>query len=144
VDWSVVAYVKTNGQVERAYGMLLQGLKPRIFKCLKKFRLRWVAELPSNLWSLHIMPNRATSFTLFFMVHGSEAVLSTDIHCDSPKLQAYTEERNQVAIEDAIYQLDEVHDVALLHSSQYQQSLRCYHECNVRRCEFQVGDLVLR
>jgi transposase InsO family protein len=32
VNWSVVAHSKTNGQVERVNGMILQGLKPRIFK----------------------------------------------------------------------------------------------------------------
>jgi transposase InsO family protein len=47
VDWSAVAHPKTNGQVERANDMILQGLKPRIFKRLNKFRARWVAELPS-------------------------------------------------------------------------------------------------
>jgi hypothetical protein len=29
--------------------MILQGLKPRIFKRLEKFRARWVVVLPSNL-----------------------------------------------------------------------------------------------
>jgi hypothetical protein len=37
VDWSAVAHPKTNRQVERANGMILQGLKPRIFKRLEKF-----------------------------------------------------------------------------------------------------------
>jgi transposase InsO family protein len=32
VDWSAVAHPKTNGQVERANGMILQGMKLRIFK----------------------------------------------------------------------------------------------------------------
>ena len=31
IDWAAVAPPRTNGQVERANGMLLQGLKPRIF-----------------------------------------------------------------------------------------------------------------
>jgi hypothetical protein len=31
------------------------------------------------LWSLRITPSRATGFTPFFMVHGYEAVLPTDI-----------------------------------------------------------------
>jgi transposase InsO family protein len=52
VDWSAVAHPKTNGQVERANNMILQGLKPRIFKRLDKFRARWVAELSFVLWSL--------------------------------------------------------------------------------------------
>jgi transposase InsO family protein len=49
VDWSAVAHPKMNRQVERANDMILQGLKPKIFKRLEKFRARWVAELPSVL-----------------------------------------------------------------------------------------------
>jgi hypothetical protein len=30
VDWAAVAHPQTNGQVERANDMILQGLKPRI------------------------------------------------------------------------------------------------------------------
>jgi transposase InsO family protein len=37
VGWSAVAHPKTNGQVQRANSMILQGLKPRIFKRLDKF-----------------------------------------------------------------------------------------------------------
>jgi hypothetical protein len=143
VDRPVVAHPKTNGQVERASGMILQGLKPRIFKRLDKFRARWLAEIPSVLWSLHTTPCWATRFTPFFMVHGSEAVLPMDIDYDSPQVRAYTEEGNQVALEDAIDQLDEARDVALLRSAKYQQALRCYHECNMHPREFHVGDLVL-
>jgi transposase InsO family protein len=119
VDWSAVAHPKTNEQVERANGMILQGLKPRIFKRLDKFRARWMVELPSVLWSLRITPSRATGFTPLFMVHGSEAVLPTDMDYSSPWVRAYTEEGNQVALEDAIDQLDEARDVALLRSAKY-------------------------
>jgi hypothetical protein len=37
----------TNGQVEHANGMILQGLKPRIYNDLNKFGRRWMKELPS-------------------------------------------------------------------------------------------------
>jgi hypothetical protein len=74
--------------------MILQGLKPWIFKRLEKFRARWVAKLPSVLWSLRTTPCRATGFAPFFMVHGSEAVLPTDINYGSPRVWAYTEEGN--------------------------------------------------
>jgi hypothetical protein len=140
VDWSAVAHPKTNRQVERANDMILQGLKPRIFKRLDKFQARWVAELPSVLWSLCTTPSRAMGFTPFFMVHGFEAVLPTDIDYGSPWVRAYTEEGNQVALD----QLDEARDVALLRSAKYQQVLRRYHERNMRPREFHVGDLVLR
>jgi transposase InsO family protein len=144
VDWLAIAHPTTNEQVERANDMILQGLKPRIFKRLDKFRARWVAELPSVLWSLRTTPCRTTGFTPFFMVHGSEAVLPTNIDYGSPRVRAYTEEGNQVALEDAIDQLDEARDVALLRCAKYQQALRRYHECNVHPREFHVGDLVLR
>jgi hypothetical protein len=124
--------------------MILQGLKLRIFKRLDKFRARWVAELPFVLWSLGTTPSRATGFTPFFMVHGSEAVLPTDIDYGSPRVRAYTKEGNQVALEDAVDQLDEACDVALLRSAKYQQALRRYHERNMRPCKFHVGVLVLR
>ena len=71
--------------------MILQGLKPRIYNRLKKFGKKWVAELPSVLWSLRTMPSRATGFTPFFMVYGSEAVLPTDLKYGSPRLKAYNE-----------------------------------------------------
>jgi hypothetical protein len=37
VDWAAVAHPCTNGQIECANGMILQGLKPRIFDRMKKF-----------------------------------------------------------------------------------------------------------
>ncbi|XP_014660490.1 uncharacterized protein K02A2.6-like [Setaria italica] len=36
VNWASVGHPWTNGQVERANGMVLQGLKPRIFDWLEK------------------------------------------------------------------------------------------------------------
>jgi hypothetical protein len=103
--------------------MILQGLKPRIFKRLDKFRARWVAELSFVLWSLRTTPSKTTGFTPFFMVHGPEAVLPTDIDYNSPCVRAYTKEGNQVALEDAIDQLDEARDVGLLRSAKYHQAL---------------------
>jgi hypothetical protein len=100
--------------------MILQGLKPRIFKQLDKFRARWLAELLSVLWSLRTTPSRATGFTPFFMVPGSEAVLPTDMDYSSPRVGAYTEGRNHVALEEAIDQLDEAREVALLRSTKHQ------------------------
>jgi regulator of sirC expression with transglutaminase-like and TPR domain len=62
----------------------------------------------------------------FFMVPGFEAVLPTEINYDSPRVRAYTEEGNQAALEDAIDQLNEARDVALLRCAEYQQALRRY------------------
>jgi hypothetical protein len=46
VDWAAVAHPMTNGQVERANSMILQGLKPRIYNDLNKFGRRWMKKTP--------------------------------------------------------------------------------------------------
>jgi transposase InsO family protein len=66
VDWAAVAHPMTNGQVERANDMILQGLKPRIYNDLNKFGKRWIKELPSVVWSLRTTPSQATGFPPFF------------------------------------------------------------------------------
>jgi hypothetical protein len=144
VLWSAVAHPKTNGQVECANGMILQGLKPRIFDKLNKHGKKWAAELPSVLWSLRTMPSRATGFTPFFLVYGSEAVLPTDLEYGSPRLKAYNEQSNDTAREDALDQLEKARDIALLHSTRYQQNLRRYNDKHVRNRDLHVSDLLLR
>ena len=78
------------------------------------------------------------------MVYGLEAVLPTDLEYDSPMMRAYNEQGADTALEDAMNQLDEARDVALLRSAKYQQALRRYHHRHIRGCAFDVGDLVLR
>jgi hypothetical protein len=117
----------TNGQVERANGMILQGLKLRIYNDLNKFGKRWVKELPSVVWSLRTTSSRATGFLPFFLVYGAEAILPTDLEYGSPRTKAYGDQSNQTNREDLLDQLEEARDVALLHSARYQQSLRRYH-----------------
>jgi hypothetical protein len=134
----------TNGQVERVNGMILQGLKPRIYNDLNKFGKWWIKELPSVVWSLRTTPSWATGFSPFFLVYGAEVILPMDLEYGSPRTKAYDDQSNQINREDSLDQLEEARDVALLHSARYQQSLRCYHARRVRALGFQVGDLVLR
>jgi transposase InsO family protein len=144
VDWAAVAHPMTNGQVERANGMILQGLKPRVYNDLNKFSKRWIKELPSVVWSLRTTPSRATGFSPFFLVYGAEAILPTNLEYGSLRTKAYNDQNNHTSREDSLDQLEEARDVALLHSARYQQSLRRYHARRIRPRGFQVGDLVLR
>jgi hypothetical protein len=57
IDWASVGHPRNNRQVERANGLVLQGLKPSIFDWLKMFDGRWVEELSAVLWSLRRTPN---------------------------------------------------------------------------------------
>jgi hypothetical protein len=92
----------------------------------------------------HDHPSRATGFTPFLLVHGAEAILSTDLEYWSPRVQGYDEDTNQRARKDSLDQLDEARTVALLHTARYQQSLRRYQARKVRRRDFSEGDLFLR
>jgi hypothetical protein len=125
VDWAAVAHPMTNG-------MILHGLKPRIYNDLNKFDKQWMKELPSVVWSLRTMPSRATGFSPFFLVYGAEAILPTDLEYGSPRTKAYDDRSNQTSREDSLDQLEEARDVALLHSALYQQYLRRYHARGVR------------
>jgi hypothetical protein len=120
VDWAVVAHPMTNGQVERANGMILQGPKLRIYNDLNKCGKRWMKELPSVVWSLRTTPSRATGFSPFFLVYGAKAVLPTDSEYGSLRTRAYDDQSNQTSREDSLDQLEEARDVALLHSARYQ------------------------
>jgi hypothetical protein len=113
--------------------MVLQGLKLRIFNKLNKHGKKWAAEVPSVLWRLRTTPSRATGFTPFFLVYGSEAVLPTDLEYGPPRLKAYNEQSNDVARENALDQLEEASNIALLLSARYQQNLRRYHDKHVHR-----------
>jgi transposase InsO family protein len=95
VDWAAVAHPQSNGQVERANGMILQGLKPRIFDRLNKSGWKRLQELPAVVWSLRTTPSRATGFTLFFLIHGAEAILPTNLEYGSPRVLGYDEDANQ-------------------------------------------------
>jgi len=52
VYYASVAHPRCNGQVERANGLILQGLKARIFDPIEKYGAKWLQELPRVVWRL--------------------------------------------------------------------------------------------
>jgi hypothetical protein len=144
LKFASVAHPKSNGQVEKANGLICNGIKKRLLAPLEKAKHTWVDELPSVLWSLRITPNAATQETPFFLVHGVEAVLSVKITHEAPRIATYDEATSTEALQDDVDALDEARDVALSRATQYQQNLRNYHSSQVCPRSFVVGDLVLR
>jgi hypothetical protein len=134
---------KTNGQVEKANGLICNMIKKRLLAPLQKAKHAWLDELPSVLWSLRTTPNAATQETPFFLVHGAEAVLPVEITHEAPRIAAYNETTSTEALQDDVDALNEARDVALARATQYQQSLQNYHSSRVRPRSFVVGDLVL-
>ena len=74
-----MAHPRCNGQVERANGLILQGLKARIFDPIEKYGSKRIQKLPRVVWGLRMQRNRATGYSPFFMVYYSETILLTDI-----------------------------------------------------------------
>jgi hypothetical protein len=144
VKFASVAHPKTNGQVEKANGLICNGIKKRLLAPLEKAKHAWVDELPSILWSLRTTPNVSTQETPFFLVHGTEDVLPVKITHEAPRISAYDETTSTEALQDNVDALDEARDIALARATQYQQNLRNYHSTRVRSRSFVVGDLVLR
>jgi hypothetical protein len=112
LDLASVAHPQSNGQVEKANGLILAGVKPRPVEPLERSAGCWVEELPSVLWSLRTTPNRSVGFTPFFLVYEAEAVLPTDIEFDAPRVVQYTQEQPKEAHEDGIDLLEEAREQA--------------------------------
>jgi hypothetical protein len=79
VNYVSVSHPQSNGQVEQSNGMILQGLKPKIFDKLKPYVGKWIKELPSVLWALCMMLSHATGHTPFSLVYDSEAMLPNEV-----------------------------------------------------------------
>jgi hypothetical protein len=132
VDWATIAHPCTNGQVEHTNDMILQGLKACILTeededehaRLSTRAGKWVAEVPSVLWSLWTTPNRSTNFTPFFMVYEVEAMLPTKLQCGFPRAWAYQPDAVEEARKDTIDSLKESRDITITRLVGYQQALR--------------------
>jgi hypothetical protein len=96
--------------VEKANGLILVGINPRLVEPLERSGGCWVEELPSVLWSLCTTPNRSVGFSPFFLVYGAEAVLPTDIEFDAPRVVQYTQEQVKEAREDDVDLLEEARE----------------------------------
>jgi transposase InsO family protein len=79
INYASVSHPQSNSQVEPSNGMILQGLKPKIFNRLKPYVGKWVKELPSVMWALRTTPSRAMGHTPFSLVYGSKAMLLTEV-----------------------------------------------------------------
>jgi hypothetical protein len=91
VYYSFVAHPCCNGHVERANGMVLQGIKDRIFDDASQYATRWLAKLPHVIWGLQSQVSLATRYSPFFLVYGSEVVLPTNLALGAPHIQHYKE-----------------------------------------------------
>ena len=144
LDLASVAHPQSNGQVERANRLILQGIKPRLEAPLHRAAGAWGEELPSVLWSLRTTPNRSIGYTPYVMVYGAEAILLSDILHDAPRVATYNKDDAEESRRLDVDLLEDERVLACQRSAIYQQKLHSYHSHRVRHRSFKEGYLVLR
>jgi len=143
VKYASVAHPWANGQVERINGLVLDGLKKRLYDANSKKGGKWIQELTHVVWGLRTQPSKATGESPFFLTYGSEAILPADIMWKSPRVKAYQEGEADEAWQLELDPVEEVRINALTQSARYLQGVRRYHDRNVQQRSFSIGDLVL-
>ena len=134
----------TNGQVERANGIILQGIKTHISDRLNAYDKKWIKELPIVLWTMRTTANRATGETPFFLVYGAEAVLPPEVRLNSPRVAKFSEEDQANRRYIDLELLKEKRDITAFQVKKYQQALRKYHSQCVHGWALSIDDLVLK
>jgi hypothetical protein len=98
--------------------------------------------LISYLGASHI--TKQSHRTVTFLVYGSEAILPTDVMWKSPRLEMFEEGEADTARHLELDSAEETRCNVLLQLARYLQGVCRYHDRNVQRHSFNVGDMVLR
>jgi hypothetical protein len=88
-----VAHLRANSQVEHANGLILDGLKKRLYDENSKKSGKWVDEISSVIWGLRTQPSKATGQSPFFLVYD----LPADVMWKSPRLEMFEEGKADIA-----------------------------------------------
>jgi hypothetical protein len=62
-----------------------------LYEELEDYGSKWIEELLKVVWGLRTQVNRATGYSSFFLVYGSEAMLPAGLIWISPKIKQYEE-----------------------------------------------------
>jgi hypothetical protein len=119
IKYVYVAHQRANGQVERANGMIIDGLKKRLYDKNSKKGGKWIHELPHVVWGLRTQSSKATGQTPFFLVYGSEAILPADIMWKSPRVEIYNEGEADEAMQLELDFVEEARCTTLVQSARY-------------------------
>jgi hypothetical protein len=75
-----------NEQVKRANGLILQGVKTRMFHDLEARGGNWHKESPSVLWAFWSNVNKVTRDMPFILLYGADAVLPPEIYLNTARV----------------------------------------------------------
>jgi hypothetical protein len=126
VVFTSVYHPQSNGVIERANDKIFSAIKKRLLDDKKR---KWADQLPEVIWALNTTECRATGFTPFRLMYGSEAMTPQELKHGSP----WT---NQLAIPDVDEStskdlIDGNCVVALQALNKYQAQAKAWHDNNV-------------
>jgi hypothetical protein len=124
IKYVSVAHPRANGQVERANGMIIEGLKIRLYDENSKEGEKWIHKLPHVIWGLRTQPSKATGQNPFFLIYGSKAIFPANIMWKSPRVEMYKEGEVDEARQLELDSVEEARCTALVQSARYLQGIR--------------------
>nr|XP_025636282.1 uncharacterized protein LOC112730408 [Arachis hypogaea] len=138
--FSSVEHPQTNGQVESANKIILQGLK----KKLGEAKGEWADLIPEILWSYNTSIQSATGETPFKLVYGAEALILVEVSISTLRTELYNQPNNQQAWTTELDLVEEERDIFAIKQRARKQYLELRHNKRVIHISFNNGDLILR
>jgi hypothetical protein len=138
--FSSVYHPQSNGAVERANGLIFSGIKKCLFDQKKG---KWVDELPKVIWSHNTTVSRATGFSPFRLLFGTEAMTPKEIKNENMRvLKAKEIEEIDKKVEKDMIELTILE--AAENIEKYQNETKAWRDQKVVRKDVKTGDLVLK
>ncbi|XP_072054880.1 uncharacterized protein [Arachis hypogaea] len=138
--FSSVEHPQTNGQVESANRIILQGLK----KKLGEAKGEWADLIPEILWSYNTSIQSATGEIPFKLVYGAEALIPVEVSIPTLRTELYNQPNNQQARTAELDLVEEERDISAIKQRARKQYLERRHNKRVAHRSFNNGDLILR
>jgi hypothetical protein len=135
-----VYHPQSNGAVERANEMIFSGIKKCMFDQKKG---KWIDELPKVIWFHNTTVSRATGFTPFRLLFGTEAITPEEIKNESMRVQK-AKEIKEVDIKAEKDMIELTIPEAAENIEKYQKETRAWKDRKVVRKDIKTGDLVLK
>jgi hypothetical protein len=133
-----VYHPQSNEEVERANSKIFSAIKKRLIDDKKG---KWADQLPEVIWALHTTESRATGFTTFCLMYGSEAMTPQELKHGSPRTSpTTTPDVDESTFKDLI---DGDRVLAQDGLNKYQAQTKAWRDNTVIPKEFQEGELVL-
>jgi hypothetical protein len=135
-----VYHLQSNRAIERENGLIFSGIKKCLFDQKKD---KWVDELPKVIRSHNTTVSRATGFTPFRLLFGTEAMILDEIKNESMRvLKAKENEEVDQKVEKDMIELTILE--AAENIEKYQKETKVWRDKKVVRKDIKTGDLVLK